>query len=41
LDGKPIAVEIVPPVAPKGMLQFNCSSTGSLRIRALEFRELK
>jgi len=40
VDGKPIPV--TPNGTPlKGMLQFNCSVDGTLRIKSLEYRELK
>jgi hypothetical protein len=37
IDGKPAKVELLAP-SSKGMLQFNCSTDGSLRIRSIEYR---
>ena len=40
VDGRPVLLE-VRGASPTGALQFNCSPEGVLRIRSIDFRELK
>jgi hypothetical protein len=37
IDGKPAKVDLLGP-STKGLLQFNCSTTGALKIRSIEYR---
>jgi hypothetical protein len=41
VDGKPVRVDTTGTPSAKGVVQFNCSVDGSLRIRSIEFREPK